>query len=628
LVPGTSPSTDIVESVDVVELPDAASFPRRFRLERWLGVLAVIAIGLAATAVALRSTRGSAAVTPTSGVVRVMLKTHSGTGFFVAGPDQLAYVVTAHHVVDSGEPILIERTIEVAGGKPYVEAYPDVEVVAFDADADLAVLRIANVRADHFTTLPLAETPVKDEAVLSYGYPESSLSKTASMMSKPGKVLSLVKFPVIDRRSGTVVREDAVDGLLVSADIEPGFSGGPTCNDRGKVVGVNVTKDLVHRGQNGAVSATTLAQLLAHVSPAKTHAEPTPGDVKTLLSRIETEYLLLPIDRRSLAREQDYVSANDLPRLEQLITEIRQLDHDTIKDPRTQLSGQAMLGIALMRLPGRPLETYTARSTREHMQQCELRQRGLEEFFGSLGLPGHAAEDTQALARCAEVAFRPLVWDLTALALEWEGKVRDPSVVKVETVDADAHVYRAQVRFADLDHLVDVWLASDGGRLRIKLFDKDGRPAGLSAGRAVSASAFEGTWHRTEPRTARNFGKNFDADVDTMETVVVSVATDGVVSVTHDLRRHIYENRGRLPCGSGAKLDLGLEQMFSGMLDNGSVVAARQGDAKAIGADMWSCGRALTYDADRMIVLKLVDGKLEMYRTNGVEFPEVAEFER
>ncbi|HEY3805579.1 MAG TPA: serine protease [Kofleriaceae bacterium] len=612
-------------SAELQELAHTSSFRRRVRIGRWLGVIAVIAI--AVVAVAVVAARSSPAATPSSGIVRVMLKTRSGTGFFVAGPDELAYVVTAYHVIDSGEPILIERTIEVGAGKPYVEAYPDVEVVAFDADSDLAVLRLDNVRADHFTTLQLADAPVKDEAVLSYGFPASSLSKTASMMSKPGKILSLVKFPVIDRETGTVIRDDAVDGLLVSSDIEAGFSGGPTCDARGNVVGINVTKDLVHRGQNGAVSVTALSQLLARVTPAKTPTEPTPAAIAKLLTRIETEYLLLPIEARSLAREQEFVSDNDRPRLEQLITEIRKLDHDTVKDPGTQLSGQAMLGIALMRLPGRPLETYTTRSTRERLQQCELRERGLEEFFGSLGLPDHGAAETEATrARCAQVAFRPLVWDLTALALEWEGKVRDVSVVKVEAVDAGE--YRAQVRFANLDHLVDVWLATDGGRLRLKLFDKDGRPAGLSAGRAVRASAFEGTWHRTEPRTARSFGKNFDADVDTMETVAVSVATDGVVSVTHDMRRHIYENRGRLPCGSGAKLDLGFEQIFSGLLDNGSVVAARQGDAKAIGTDMWRCGSALTYDPDRVIVLKLVEGKLEMYRTNGVEFPEVAEFER
>ncbi len=166
---------------------------------------------------------------------------------------------------------------------------------------------------------------------------------------------------------------------------------------------------------------------------------------------------------------------------------------------------------------------------------------------------------------------------MTALALQWEGKEREISVVIVDTIDASNHLYRAAVRFGGLDQLVD---------------------------------------------------KNFQADVETVETIAVSVATDGVVSVTQDLRRRIYENRGRLPCGTGARIDLGVEQIFSGRLDNGSIVAFRQTDAKPIGADMWQCGRALTYEPDRVSVLKLIDGKLLMYRTNGVEFPETAEFQR
>jgi S1-C subfamily serine protease len=611
--------------------PVVQAAPPRPRPRRQLVIAAAAAAVLAVVvaAVALAALRGSATdASPARGVVQVVLKGQRGTGFFVRGPDELAYVVTAYHVVDSGEPILVERTIDVAAGASYVEAYPDVEVVAFDADEDLAVLRLANVRADHFAMLSLADAPVKDESVLSYGFPDSSLAKAASMMSKPGKVLSLVKFPAYDRKTGTVVRENAVDGLLISAEIEPGFSGGPTCDERGAVVGVNVTKDLVHRGQNGAVSVTAVADLLSRVKPAKDRDAPTAADVKALLARIETEYLLLPIERRSFVRVQDYVSDGDLPRLEELVTEIRKLDNDTVKDPKTQLSGQALLGVALMRLPGRALETYMARSSREALRQCERGDRGLDKFFGPLAPPREAIAPEPPGAHCDVLAFRPLAWDLTALALQWEGKPRDITVVKVDTVDDDAHVYRASVRLADLDHLVEFWLATDGGRLRLKLFDNTGRPAGLAGTRTVPASALSGTWHRTEPRTARNFGKDFDADVDTAETLAISIATDNVVSVTHDLRRHIYENRGRLPCGTGAKIDLGIEQVFTGVLDGGSVVAWRQGSAKPIGADMWSCGRALTYEPDRVTVLKLVGGKLEMYRTDGVAFPEVAEFER
>ena len=171
-------------------------------------------------------------------------------------------------------------------------------------------------------------SPVADEAILSYGFPASSLASRSGMVSKPGKVLSLVKFPVVDRRTGEVLRNDAIDGLLISSEIEPGFSGGPTCNERGEVVGVNVTKDTVHRAQNGAVAVSAVKQLLAQVPARGTVKDPDAGDVSALLARIQTEYLLLPVERRWSAREQDYVSGSDLPRLQELITAVRRLEDD------------------------------------------------------------------------------------------------------------------------------------------------------------------------------------------------------------------------------------------------------------------------------------------------------------
>ncbi|MGH7297067.1 MAG: trypsin-like peptidase domain-containing protein, partial [Polyangiaceae bacterium] len=454
-------------------------------------------------------------------VVRVVLASQAGTGFFVAGPDSEAYVVTAQHVVDTGEPILVERTVEGSGGSHWTEAYPDAEVVAFDPDADLAVIRLKGVRADHFTALPLAKSPAADEAILSYGFPASSLAARSGMVSKPGKVLSLVKFPVVDRRTGEIIRNEAVDGLLISSEIEPGFSGGPTCNERGEVVGVNVTKDTVHRAQNGAVSVAAVKALLARVEPDGKAKDPTADDVKQLLARIQSEYMLLPVERRWQAREDEFVSASDMPRMNEMIAAIRRLDEDTSRDAKTKLSGQAMLGLVLSRLPGRPLETYTDRSTRKALADCELREASLRQFFGSLAKPGADADAlaVESSGRCSALAFRPLVWDMTAMALRWEGKDRTVSVGKVESVDPERHVYRASVRFEGIDYLVDVWLATDGGRLRLKLFDNEGRPAGLSLVQTTPASAFSGAWHRTEPRTAHDFGRGVDADTDTEETL-------------------------------------------------------------------------------------------------------------
>jgi S1-C subfamily serine protease len=603
----------------------------RARAIVWLIAVIGLVLGVAVAVGVVLVRRGSARGTGAGrAVVRVVLGSQSGTGFFVKGPDAQAYVVTANHVVDSGERILVERTVDGSSGARWTEAYPDAEVVAFDADADLAVIRLNGVSGDHFTPLALAAAPTADEGILSYGFPASSLASKSGMVSKPGKVLSLVKFPVVDRRTGDVVRNDAIDGLLVSSEIEPGFSGGPTCNDRGEVVGVNVTKDVVHRGQNGAVSVTAVKHLLEQVAPRGKAKEPTADEVRALLTRIQSEYLLLPVERRWSAREDDFVSAGDLPRLDEMITTIRRLEDDATRDPKTKLSGQAMLGLVLARLPGRPLETYTDRTTRKALAECELREQSLRQFFGSLAKPGGEVDTKTdaATGRCSALAFRPLVWDMTAMALRWEGKERGVSVGKVENVDPERHVYRASVHFDGIDYVVDVWLATDGGRLRLKLFDNEGRPAGLSLVQTTSASAFSGTWHRSEPRTGHDFGRGVEADMDVDETLVVAIGTDGGANVTHQMRRHVYFTGGRRAACGGATLDLGLEQTFHGTLQDASIVGFRKMDAKGIGADTQRCWSFFTYAPDQEAVFKRVGDKLVMYRTDGVAFPEAAEFER
>ena len=51
-------------------------------------------------------------------------------------------------------------------------------------------------------------------------------------------------------------------------------------------------------------------------------------------------------------------------------------------------------------------------------------------------------------------------------------------------------------------------------------------------------------------------------------------------------------------------------------------------DAKAIGRDTTNCWSMFTYAPDQEAVFKRVGDKLVMYRTDGVSFPEAAEFER
>ena len=73
--------------------------------------------------------------------------------------------------------------------------------MAYDINSDLAIIRLKNVRASQFGTLKLAQKPVKNETIKSYGFPGRTLMRRQGLLSLDGKTLSLGKFPVIDPRT-------------------------------------------------------------------------------------------------------------------------------------------------------------------------------------------------------------------------------------------------------------------------------------------------------------------------------------------------------------------------------------------------------------------------------------------
>jgi S1-C subfamily serine protease len=606
------------ETVPAAPQPKS-TFPRWAMLASGL-VAAVITLGVG---IGLAKGFGSRESRLRTAIVRVTTPSGFGTGFFVSGPDDQLYVATAYHVIAAGDPVLIERSIEVGDKRSYVEAYPEAEVVGFDADADVAILRVKNVVGGRFERFTLANEPVKDAKVASYGYPGSSLAKRAGLVSKDGKILSLVKFPVIDRRYGRVVRDNAVDGLLVSTDIEPGFSGGPTCNELGEVVGINVTKDRAHVGQNGVVSVALLKQLMGTVKPAKDQANPKPEDVTALLKRIQSDVLMLPLDQRTNVREADYLAGSELPALRRLVGEVRRQERNTDPTfvPKLHLSGQAALGIFFSRLPGKQLETYFAPSTRSALSGCELSNQRLASFLEGLGGTKTDASDGGLHESCDELADRPLAWDLTAATLQWDGKEKEYTVTKIEKVDEEGAAYRAQVRIGGAPTLVDIWIAQEQGRLGLKLFDNSENLYAIKSPRSVEASALGGAWVAKGTRVADPSDRNVDMVTD--EHVSISVQGNAV-SVRHTLNQQFFvsetKKATRFRCSGHGTIDTGLLQSFAGTLDNGVVLAVPTKDAERIGADGASC--LPKYQADKVISLKMVGDKLVMTRTNGINYPE------
>lgn len=582
------------------------------------GVVLAVGLGIALTR------GGHDRVAVKDAMVRVTTPNGTGAGFLIDGPDEYVYVATANHVVDGGERVLVERDVG-SDAKAYVEAYPETEIVASDPDADLAIIRIKNVEASRFARLPLASAPQKDARILSYGYPGSSLAKHAGLVSKDGKILSLVSFPAYDERYSRILRENAVDGLLISTDIEPGFSGGPTLNDAGEVVGVNVTKDRAHVGQNGAVSVTALREVVKRIKPASAKIEPTAAEIVALLDRIQSEYLLLPLDERSKVRETDFVNRADLPALRRLVGEVRREERntDTSFIAKYKLSGQAALGIFFARLPGKLLETYRAPSTTAPLVACELRNQHLTSFLGDLTASADQRgemRDTD-LASCDELAVRPLAWDLVAATLQWDGKEKKYTVTKIERMDEDGRVYRAAVRIAGAANLIELWIGADQQGARLKLFDPTNNLYAIKSPRSTSPAALQGTWVASRPRVTDAINK--EAEVESSETVSVSIDNERKVSLRSVTTERYFSAGARAKqfrCNRKSTIETGLLQSFTGTLDNGVVVALPDKEAETIGADAAYCDPS--HRADRIVAVKLQGDQLVLYRTDGNAYPE------
>jgi S1-C subfamily serine protease len=138
----------------------------------------------------------------------------SGSGFIVTSD---GYVVTCAHVVEGSTKL----EVVVAG-----QNYP-AQVVAFDKEHDLAVVRIA---AANLPTISLANSDAVElaEEVRAVGYPLSTLLGESVKITR-GTIAGVVNT------SGRKL-------FQVDASINPGNSGGPLVNEMGHVVGVASAK--------------------------------------------------------------------------------------------------------------------------------------------------------------------------------------------------------------------------------------------------------------------------------------------------------------------------------------------------------------------------------------------------
>jgi S1-C subfamily serine protease len=144
----------------------------------------------------------------------------SGSGYLISSA---GYVLTNHHVIEGEGRI----EIRVPGTKDTVPA----ELIAQDAERDIALLKVAMPGAEKYQPIALAAEPVRrGAAVAAFGFPKGDTLGTG------------LKFT-----SGTIsaLPDEANDQMyLLDVTINPGNSGGPLCDRRGNVVGMITAKTL------------------------------------------------------------------------------------------------------------------------------------------------------------------------------------------------------------------------------------------------------------------------------------------------------------------------------------------------------------------------------------------------
>jgi serine protease Do len=150
----------------------------------------------------------------------------TGTGFVYKTDEDYGYIITNHHVIDSGTSI---KVLNIEGQQV------DATILGSDAYADIAVLSI-----DKEAVLQVAE--IGDSTKLELG---DTLFTVGSPLGK--EYMGTVTKGILSGQDRTVTVELShgsfmMEVLQTDAAINPGNSGGPLVNINGEVIGVNSLK--------------------------------------------------------------------------------------------------------------------------------------------------------------------------------------------------------------------------------------------------------------------------------------------------------------------------------------------------------------------------------------------------
>lgn len=415
-----------------------------------------------------------------SAVVQVRAGNWSGSGFFVdvPGHKQETFVLTAYHVVDTGDPVRVVRWLG-AEGATYSATYDQVDVAAMDPRTDLALLRLNHVPRAVNRPIPFSSEEAKSSPAKAYGFRASDLSERGQLDNAALDVQITNQDVRIftDPHVPEVLQHGAAQTLIVTGPITKGNSGGPIVRyTTVPILGIPVSGQavgVVSRGDNDnkhseAIAISAARRLFAQLEPVTVDDT----TVLAMVQRTVTEYFA--------ADPTKYVPFTENVALSDVLY-VRQAAHELARElSRGFETGSSKVDLELARLEMSDADFPAVRkeALRRQIAACATR-------FGSMY--------ERSAERCEAALWRTFGQDLMKSALRFrDGMVAgEYKVSGTEVFKKEEGLYKATVTAGKVQFEIRVQLAQ--GKLWIRLYDGAGRLFTLGMD-SESPQVFAGEW--------------------------------------------------------------------------------------------------------------------------------------
>lgn len=186
-------------------------------------------------------------------------------------------IVTNHHVVNAAiENGKIKSGLEIRIYlDPSLKQYHVAELLGFDKDTDLALLKI---QVTGMTPIEFAN------------YEDLEVGETAIAIGSPGglEYMNSISEGIVSGIERDITTAEGVSFALIqtTAAINPGNSGGALLNSKGQLIGICVIKiaDTEYEGMGFAINTDTIKSIIGRIQEGGTVSRPTLG------VRVDTQY--------------------------------------------------------------------------------------------------------------------------------------------------------------------------------------------------------------------------------------------------------------------------------------------------------------------------------------------------